>query len=173
MIQDILHSVQDVWEPHQSYQRYGSQYLVFVTRHDIQDMEEDNWNHTECVEEFCDILTNHINYLDEKHPDENIPELIKTQLYTDLVQNTEHSYRSFKQSSKTIYENTCAIEQATDEQNIKRVIADTIITAIRTLQNEASGDVQEIVQDRLDSRIRGNQYDLIEKMESKYKQHYS
>jgi hypothetical protein len=163
MIEDILHSVQDVWKSHQSYQRYGSQYLVFITRHDIRDMEEDNWDHTECVEEFCDILVNHINYLDEKHPNEDISKIIEAKLYNDLVQNTESPYTSLKNSTKTIYDNTCTIEQTTNEQKVKETVAETIIITIRTLQKETEEDVPIIVQDRLNSRIRGNQEDLIKK----------
>jgi hypothetical protein len=173
MIQSILQSVQDVWEDHQSYSKYGVSYLIFITRHDIIDMEEDSWDRTECVEEFCDILVNHINYLDEVYPEENISELVKTQLYIELVQNSEQPYTSFKKSAQQIYAKTQTLEQTTDEKEVKEVIASTIIIAIRTLQQESSDPVDVRVQERLDSRIRGNQDQLIEAMEAKYTEHYA
>jgi len=167
MIVDISQIVQETWKTHTQYKTLGIDYLIFITQNDIQDMKDDNWDKQECIEEFCDILSNHIRYLYEVY---DVSEMYLQDIQYRLTTQdfTKAHNEMLPSSAQKISQNLTTLSQNPSTLHKKQLITENILVAAQTIQKVSDKTLTDEVRDRLTKRIQGKQEELTESMLEKY-----
>lgn len=62
----ILYRINEVWGEKQDFRELGFEYVAFVIRQDVNDMESDDWDEEECIEELADVCINSIRKIEDE-----------------------------------------------------------------------------------------------------------
>lgn len=65
----VKQAIREVWGDYDDFAEGGYPYVAFVISQDLQDMEDDEYDESECVEELADIIINATRMLDERGHD--------------------------------------------------------------------------------------------------------
>jgi hypothetical protein len=84
---EIITQLREVWGRHNEFRENGIEYVCWVIRRQCNEMESDNYEESECVKEFADIILVSARELDELGYD--VKEVVLDRLNTRMRGKTD------------------------------------------------------------------------------------